>query len=60
MQARREFLRRVIPASAMGLAALKSDWLGRVASATAAVADRSVLDRILRATGCAEALQQAS
>src|SRR5438045_8588549 len=44
MQARREFLRRVIPASAMGLAALKSDWLGRVASATAAVADRSAAE----------------
>ena len=34
--------------------------LGALRSRYAAVADRSVLDRILRATGCAEALQQAS
>ena len=34
--------------------------LGALRSRYAAVADRSLLDRILRATGCAEALQQAS
>jgi len=40
MQHRRDFLRQFVPAGAVGLAALKSDWLDRVMAATAAVADR--------------------
>jgi selenocysteine lyase/cysteine desulfurase len=41
MTARRDFLRRVVPAGLAGMAALKTDWLVRVASATAAAADRT-------------------
>ncbi len=41
MQDRRDFLRQIVPAGAVGLTALKSDWLNRVMAATAAVADRS-------------------
>jgi isopenicillin-N epimerase len=44
MQGRREFLRRVVPASAVGLATLKTDWFDRVVAATGAVADRSPAD----------------
>ena len=44
MQARRDFLRQVIPAGAVGLVGFKTEWLERVASATAAVADRSPAD----------------
>ena len=41
MNARRDFLRQIVPAGLVGVAALKTDWLGRIASATAAAADRS-------------------
>jgi selenocysteine lyase/cysteine desulfurase len=41
MNARRDFLRQVVPAGLAGMAALKTDWLARVASATAAAADRT-------------------
>jgi isopenicillin-N epimerase len=41
MNARRDFLRQVVPAGLVGVAALKTDWLGRIAFATAAVADRT-------------------
>src|SRR5918912_4405225 len=44
MHARRDFLRQVIPAGAVGLVGLNSGWLERVVSATAAVADRAVAD----------------
>ena len=44
MQDRRDFLRQIVPAGAVGLTALKSDWLNRVTAATAAVADRSPAD----------------
>ncbi|HEV8345477.1 MAG TPA: aminotransferase class V-fold PLP-dependent enzyme [Vicinamibacterales bacterium] len=44
MQARRDFLRQVVPAGAAGLIGLNTDWLARVVSATAAVADRSAAD----------------
>jgi isopenicillin-N epimerase len=40
MNARRDFLRQIVPAGVVGVAALKTDWLGRIASATAAVGDR--------------------
>ena len=40
MQRRRDFLRQLVPASAIGAVAFKTDWLARVASASAAVADR--------------------
>src|SRR5918912_1759105 len=40
MHARRDFLRQVIPAGAVGLVGLNSGWLERVVSASAAVADR--------------------
>jgi selenocysteine lyase/cysteine desulfurase len=40
MRARREFLRQVLPVGAATIAALKTDWLDRVASAAAGVADR--------------------
>src|SRR3954462_3019076 len=40
MNARRDFLRQVVPFGAVGFAALKTDWLGNIASASAAVADR--------------------
>ena len=41
MNARRDFLRQVVPASLAGMAALNTDWLARAASATAAAADRT-------------------
>jgi selenocysteine lyase/cysteine desulfurase len=41
MNARRDFLRQVVPAGLVGVAALKTDWFGQIASATAAAADRS-------------------
>ena len=41
MNARRDFLRQVVPAGLVGVASLKTDWLARIASATAAVADRT-------------------
>src|SRR5215210_4820628 len=41
MKARRDFLRQMMPAGLAGMAALKTDWLARVASASAAVADRT-------------------
>jgi selenocysteine lyase/cysteine desulfurase len=40
MRARRDFLRQVLPVGAATIAALKTDWLERVASAAGAVADR--------------------
>ena len=40
MRARREFLRQVLPVGAATIAALKTDWLERVAAAAAGVADR--------------------
>src|SRR5262245_20665960 len=40
MQRRRDFLRQIVPAGAIGAVAFKTDWLARVASASAAVADR--------------------
>src|SRR5262245_44025260 len=40
MQARRDFLRQVVPVGAAGLVGLKTNWLERVVSATSAVADR--------------------
>ena len=40
MQHRRDFLRQIVPAGAVGLVALKSDWLDRVVAATGSVADR--------------------
>ncbi|HEY6219103.1 MAG TPA: aminotransferase class V-fold PLP-dependent enzyme [Gemmatimonadaceae bacterium] len=40
MKGRRDFLRQVVPAAAVGVAALKRDWLERTLSASAAVADR--------------------
>jgi selenocysteine lyase/cysteine desulfurase len=40
MRARRDFLRQVLPLGAVTVAALKTDWLERVASAGAAAADR--------------------
>jgi len=44
MQARRDFLRQLIPAGAVGLVGLKTEWLERVVSATAGVADRAAAD----------------
>jgi len=44
MQARRDFLRQVVPAGAVGLVGLKANWIERIVSATAAVADRSAAD----------------
>jgi isopenicillin-N epimerase len=41
MNARRDFLRQIVPAGLVGVASLKTDWLGRIASATAAAADRT-------------------
>ena len=40
MRARRDFLRQVLPLGAVTVAALKTDWLDRVVSAGAAIADR--------------------
>jgi len=44
MTARREFLRQVMPAGALGIVGFQTDWLDRVVSATAAAADRSPAD----------------
>src|SRR5215510_9341740 len=44
MRARRDFLRQVLPFGAVTVAALKTDWLERVASASAAIADRAPAD----------------
>jgi selenocysteine lyase/cysteine desulfurase len=44
MQHRRDFLRQVIPAGAMGYVGLRTDWLERVVAATGAVADRTPAD----------------
>ena len=41
MNARRDFLRQVVPAGLAGMAALNTDWLARAASATVAAADRT-------------------
>jgi isopenicillin-N epimerase len=41
MQARRDFLRQMVPAGALGVVGFKTDWFERIASASAAVADRS-------------------
>jgi len=40
MQARRDFLRQIVPAGALGAVGFKTDWLERVASAAAGAADR--------------------
>jgi selenocysteine lyase/cysteine desulfurase len=40
MKHRRDFLRQIVPAGAVGLIALKSDWLDRVVAATGSLADR--------------------
>ncbi len=40
MRARRDFLRQVLPIGAVTAAALKTDWLERIAAAGAAAADR--------------------
>ena len=44
MQRRRDFLKRLVPASAIGYATLRTDWLDRVVSASATVADRAPSD----------------
>src|SRR5262245_50743929 len=44
MQNRRAFLRHIVPAGAASYITVKSDWLGRVTAATAAVAARSPAD----------------
>src|SRR5215470_3415164 len=44
MQARRDFLRQVVPVGAAGLVGLKTNWLERVVSATSAVADRTAAE----------------
>jgi selenocysteine lyase/cysteine desulfurase len=44
MRNRRAFLRQIVPAGAAGYATLNTDWLGRVAAATGAVADRTPAD----------------
>src|SRR6267378_7982208 len=44
MNARRDFLRQLLPAGVVGMAALKTDWLGQIASATAAAADRTAAE----------------
>jgi selenocysteine lyase/cysteine desulfurase len=44
MQARRDFLRQVVPVGAAGLVGLKTNWLEHVAAATTAVADRNAAD----------------
>jgi isopenicillin-N epimerase len=40
MQARRDFLRHLVPAGVVGAVGFRTDWLERVVSATAGVADR--------------------
>src|SRR6185369_15104875 len=44
MRARRDFLRQLVPAGVLGAVALKTDWLERIVSAGAAVADRTAAD----------------
>jgi len=44
MQARRDFLRQIVPAGALGAVGFKTDWLERVASASAGAADRPAAD----------------
>ena len=44
MQARRDFLRQIVPAGALGAVGFKADWLERVASAAAGAADRPAAD----------------
>jgi hypothetical protein len=44
MNARRDFLRKVVPMGALGAVALNTDWLDRIVSAGAAVADRLPAD----------------
>ena len=44
MQGRRDFLRQMAPAGALGFIGLKANWLERVVSATSALADRSATD----------------
>src|SRR3954465_13775899 len=44
MNARRDFLRQVLPVGALGAVALNTDWLERIVSAGAAVADRSAAE----------------
>src|SRR6266567_4450172 len=44
MKARRDFLRQMVPVGVLGAVAFKTDWLDRVGSAAAAVADRSPSD----------------
>ncbi len=44
MKGRRDFLRQVLPTAAVGMAALKTDWLERTLAASAAVADRTAAD----------------
>jgi selenocysteine lyase/cysteine desulfurase len=41
MHRRRDFLRQLVPAGVVGAVGLRTDWLDRVASAAAGVADRS-------------------
>ncbi len=40
MQARRDFLRQIVPAGALGAVGFKTDWLERAVSAAAGAADR--------------------
>ncbi|HEY7292672.1 MAG TPA: aminotransferase class V-fold PLP-dependent enzyme [Vicinamibacterales bacterium] len=44
MPHRRDFLRQIVPTGALGVVALKTNWLDRVVSATAGVADRTAAD----------------
>ena len=44
MSTRRGFLRQIVPAGAAGYISWRTDWLGRVAAATGAVADRAPSD----------------
>src|SRR6476659_5153132 len=44
MHRRREFLRQIVPAGALGAVAFNTDWLERVVSASAGAADRSAAE----------------
>ena len=44
MRARRDFLRQLVPAGVLGAVALNTDWLDRVVSAGAGVADRTAAE----------------
>jgi selenocysteine lyase/cysteine desulfurase len=44
MHRRRDFLRQIVPAGAIGAVAFHTDWLERVVSASAAAADRTAAD----------------